>query len=348
MPIDGDLESFDRQRNPRKERRSLNWNFLYGKRILKLVFFCLLFLSIGLIGFYSFADFKPINKKYLQSNHEKFNREMGGTDRVAVCLVGNPRTFQINPIHQSIYEYVNSISNHSDFFFQFGETVETSCENIPKDYPNTSLEKAIGYFNVTKLSYKEPSCKEPYISSSRCCERKNNPGHWISYQRKVSCYNNVQKHEAKNGFKYDWYIFLRPDLYFLEKSLQHVSLLNKNRMYLGSKEHDQPMGDSLYIVPNGLIETFVTTIATHNDDHCSRGNEPHWSPEFELQPLIHRQQRLPHQMLPILFTIARCDGTADCFRLDNEVLYDAHFLGDDGFLSPKYYCESQVKKMFES
>ncbi|KAI8895078.1 hypothetical protein BC833DRAFT_180357 [Globomyces pollinis-pini] len=269
-----------------------------------------------------------------------------GLGRVAVMVVGGTRTFSSKSVHKSLATYIQSLTNQPEYFFQLTKSDEEDCKTMYIKYPEFSDEVALTYFNDTTkhISWENPSCDEPNIKKSSCCGRKSNPWHWISYMRKISAYNHVRDYEIQQGFEYDWYIFIRPDLYFFEKSIFTLSSLNKNRIYISSKEKDQPLGDYIYLVPKQYIKIFISSITHHNDRACSEGKEPIWSPEFLLDPYIHRHQQLPHQMLPILFAIARCNGKADCSRLDNEVLYNLDLLKDGKFVSPKDYCE----QVFES
>ncbi|KAI8899965.1 hypothetical protein BC833DRAFT_583861 [Globomyces pollinis-pini] len=162
--------------------------------------------------------------------------------------------------------------------------------------------------------------------------------------RKVSCYNAVKAYELEHGFEYDWYVFLRPDLYFFEPSQFHLSSLNPNRLYTSSKEGStldvfQPLGDYIYLVSNKLIQDFVSALVHHNDGSCLEGNEPIFPPEVQIEYRFF-DLPIPHQMLPFFFVIKRCDDVADCDRLDNEVLHKTLLTAPNNTLvTPMEFCE---------
>ncbi|KAI8895838.1 hypothetical protein BC833DRAFT_599837 [Globomyces pollinis-pini] len=264
--------------------------------------------------------------------------------RVAVLVIGGPRSFSAPSIHKSILAYIKSLAIDPDFFFQLADLQDSTCDQMLIKYPHFSLHNALSYFTYSTkvISWDNPSCDEPNIKDSSCCGRENNPHYWTSYMRKVSAYNNVHQYELRNGFEYDWYIFIRPDLFFFEDSIVNLSTLNKNRIYISSKEMGEPLGDFIYMVPNNLIKHFVSSVVHHNDQACTEGREPDWPPEYQFDPFIYKHHNLPHQILPILFTIARCNGKADCFRLNNEVLHKLHLLHDGKLVTPEYYCNLLV------
>ncbi|KAI8892637.1 hypothetical protein BC833DRAFT_625636 [Globomyces pollinis-pini] len=266
-----------------------------------------------------------------------------GNETAAVMVIGGTRSFASKSVHRSLARYIQSLTNHPDYYFQLSKSEEYSCKTMNLKYPYFSDEKALEYFKgkTRQISWENPSCTEPNIKESSCCQRENNPAHWTSYMRKVSAYNHVRNYEIQHGFEYEWYIFIRPDLYFFEESIATLSSLNTNRIYISSKEKGEPLGDYIYLVPRNFINSFVSLVTHHNDYSCTKGMEPAWPPEYNLDPLIH-QQHLPHQLLPILFAILRCDGSADCSRLDNEVLNNLDLLSDGKFMSPKDYCKTVV------
>ncbi|KAJ2994118.1 hypothetical protein HDV02_001855 [Globomyces sp. JEL0801] len=277
---------------------------------------------------------------------EIISRFNGGNERVAVMVVGATRSFAAKSIHQSLRRYVESLTKKPDYFFQVMNSNEDQCVDMYKKYPNISDEKALLHFNASTkhISWEEPSCNEDNIKESSCCKRDDNPGHWFSYMRKVSAYNHVKKYEKEHGFEYDWYIFIRPDLYFLEESIVTLSSLPQNRIYVASKEGNQPLGDYIYMVPKKYIQSFVTALVKHNDVSCNKNKAPEWPPEFKLDPYMHNTLKVPHQLLPILFTIARCNGYAHCDRLKNEVLYNFNVEDGDQFLDAYNACMKLKEK----
>ncbi|KAI8891904.1 hypothetical protein BC833DRAFT_420637 [Globomyces pollinis-pini] len=268
-------------------------------------------------------------------------------------MVGTTRTFASKTMYESIHKFTESLSSGTpDYFFQIANE---TCKSHPEIFQPQNLQKAFDQFNNTKhLSWAEPSCDEAYIDKSACCKRTDNPGHWISYMRKVSCYNSVKAYEREHGFEYDWYVFLRPDLYFFEPSQFHVSLLNPNRLYISSKEastkdSNQPLGDHIYLVSNNLIQHFITSLAHHNDHSCLEGKPPLYPPEVQFEKQI-LSVPIAHQMLPFFYVIKRCDDWSDCFRLDNEVLHKTLLMAPNNTLvTPKEFCESVIldKQFFQ-
>ncbi|KAJ2992130.1 hypothetical protein HDV02_003268 [Globomyces sp. JEL0801] len=303
---------------------------------------------LGLFLLVTSSFFLSTEKTTLYNLDSDNGHRFNGNERVAVMVVGTTRTFSAKSVHQSIRRYIQSLTKKPDYFFQISKSNEGICSDMHKKYPHFSDDKALLHFNSSTkhVSWEEPSCDEPFIKESSCCKRNDNPGHWFSYMRKVSAYNHVKEYEKKHGFEYDWYIFIRPDLYFFEHSIVTLSSLNTNRIYISSKEGGQPLGDYIYFVPKRYIESFATSLAKHNDYMCDQNQPPAWPPEFQLDPYVHNTLKIPHQMLPIFFTITRCNENADCDRLQNEMFYHFHLQSGEQLLDAYHVCMNAKEKGF--
>eukprot|EP01127_Copromyxa_protea_P012636 TRINITY_DN3313_c0_g1_i2.p1 TRINITY_DN3313_c0_g1~~TRINITY_DN3313_c0_g1_i2.p1 ORF type:complete len:334 (-),score=27.00 TRINITY_DN3313_c0_g1_i2:145-1146(-) len=280
--------------------------------------------------------------------------------RVAVCVVGGTRGFPLTKIHESqLDNLLPRLGNREnvDVFFQLKNSdKEANCRELARKFPKLTADAALKKFDPVMVSWSDPTCKETWLNTSTCCPhylksnyakyhaapREEPWAGWESYARKVSCLDMVEKHAAENNITYDWYVVYRPDAYFFEPLLFSLHTLLPNRVYLTSKEANQPPGDYIYFIPRPLLNSFVQAIAHHNDISCTKSHRPQWPPEYMMWDYLQSEagDSIPLQILQILFAYAGCSGQLICTRLGGEIWAQTQMVVKGKAVSPEEYCQA--------
>ena len=196
------------------------------------------------------------------------------------------------------------------------------------------------------------SCDHPYAASHPCCDPKaprnrqnmlDPPeGVWglRQYLRKAQCSERLREIEKSTGVDFDVVVWIRPDLYLFEPlpPAAHVVRSRFRRVLITSKERGQPPGDYMFIAPKPLTWAWHHALyQSLSNGGCE--NNRMGLPELRLIKYAE-QHRIPTQVYPFLFAIARSETAADCDRLNNEVLSTVSLIDNvtQRYLRPEDVC----------
>jgi hypothetical protein len=197
------------------------------------------------------------------------------------------------------------------------------------------------------------NCSHPFVAKHECCknatagaERMADPplGVWglRQYLRKAQCSDRLRRIEQETGVPFDVIAWVRPDLYLFERfpPATEIVRMQHPRVLLGSKEGGSPIGDYIFIAPRPLKWAWhYALLDALGTDGCSKARGGS-APENRLDAFV-RDARIPLQIYPFLYAIARSNRSADCFRLKNEVLYKTAVADSESheLLSPHDLCK---------
>ncbi|KAJ2992685.1 hypothetical protein HDV02_002911, partial [Globomyces sp. JEL0801] len=237
--------------------------------------------------------------------------------KTAFCIVGDSNSFILPTVHKSIVDFGSSLSDEIvDYFIDIHDTGDYHCERWSNLNGNFTIKTAIDMFSPKHISLEKiKQWKDSGFITERINQRL--------YKSRISCFDGVKSLEKINGWSYDWYAFVKPDLHFFENSQFIVSHLHTSRSYVSSFE-DQLLDSDIFIVPSVQVDNFIEANrksyeynGTYNLDHQNHGIN------------------LAYQSLPMMYAKARCSGVLECSRFRNEIFYNMNYVG---WLSPLDYC----------
>jgi hypothetical protein len=176
-------------------------------------------------------------------------------------------------------------------------------------------------------------CSHPFAARHGCCKLPGKLGNvrmgdppdgaigLKQYIRKAQCSDRLKQIENETGEAFDVVMWIRPDVYLFDSlpSAGEILRSRHHRVLVSSKEESQPPGDYLFIAPRSLIWRWHQALF---DAHAGEGcpERRWWGPEIRLEHYV-AHYKIPLQLYPFLFTLARSNVSADCDRLKNEVLF---------------------------
>eukprot|EP00743_Colponemidia_sp_Colp-15_P012931 GILK01014865.1.p1 GENE.GILK01014865.1~~GILK01014865.1.p1 ORF type:complete len:415 (-),score=41.54 GILK01014865.1:439-1683(-) len=290
--------------------------------------------------------------------------------KIAVCVTGGLRSHLYRRVYQPFKEYfLDGLAPASRRQVFYDVEFDHHCDSngVNREHSAACKEaqimNAAAVFNTYIAPLMEPttvrnatiSCKDPFLKGYACCTKKfrrqfphdvkNQASNqaWngmYSYLRKIRCYKTAMKHEDPND-PFDYIVVVRPDLVFFEPVISVAELEKRpHRVYVSSKESDQPFGDYIYIIPRRFASNFFSSISNMFAAQCKKNHEILWSPEFHFEEIL---AKFPLQVLPLAFAIVRVYGGADCERLDNEVLRkNMLYRYEQTNLSARDFCQTLV------
>ena len=172
------------------------------------------------------------------------------------------------------------------------------------------------------------NCSHPFASRHQCCKeypQGMDPGAhqhvWglRQYLRKAQCSARLLQIEKDTGVPFDVVMWIRPDLYLFDQlpSAEQVLRSRYPRVLLSSKEKGQPAGDYIFVAPGPLFAHWHQAIFGALELKCRERKLV--IPEHRLDA-YRKAKKIPTQIYPFVFAIARSNELADCMRLRNEVL----------------------------
>ena len=172
------------------------------------------------------------------------------------------------------------------------------------------------------------NCSHPFASRHQCCKEypqgMDAGAHqhvWglRQYLRKAQCSARLLQIEKDTGVPFDVVMWIRPDLYLFDQlpSAEQVLRSRYPRVLLSSKEKGQSVGDYIFVAPGPLFARWHQAIFGAHELKCRERKDQ--IPEERLDT-YRKAKKIPTQIYPFVFAIARSNELADCMRLRNEVL----------------------------
>ncbi|KAI3645955.1 hypothetical protein MP228_008883 [Amoeboaphelidium protococcarum] len=272
--------------------------------------------------------------------------------KTALCITGAVRSFLVPEVHQSIQKYVIDAlhADGNDVDVYFDAMIDQTCDASMSAEQLDKFRHCKRFLEIAKsMSAKviqtknEIECSSNYLKDHRCCQNdihadQQSFAGFFQYQRKRHCLELALKNK-----EYDFYVMIRPDLVWYEPipSTQYLNRLTP-RMFLSSKEYQEAIGDFVYLFPRSILPIMLDKFNNYALKRCENQKSIMWPPEYEMQPQL---EPLPHQVLPLLFSIVRMDGSSDCFRLNNEVLRNSNiFFYNDKQMTAEGLCRAYVEE----
>lgn len=166
----------------------------------------------------------------------KFNllTQQKKSPRIALCLSSLLRSFEISSI-SLIVRVIKSLPCKPDLIGHFPE----KCKSINHNKIINNIKPFCNQVNI--IFEKDPVLPdEELVMDINMADQPNgirgNLLQWVSMQ---NCAKMLDDQENSLGYKYDWVIWCRPDIYFFN-SLDNLLMLNKESLYLPC--HDNHLG----------------------------------------------------------------------------------------------------------
>ncbi|KAI3639424.1 hypothetical protein MIR68_002552 [Amoeboaphelidium protococcarum] len=272
--------------------------------------------------------------------------------KTALCITGAVRSFLVPEVHQSIQKYVIDAlhADGNDVDVYFDAMIDQTCDASMSAEQLDKFRHCKRFLEIAKSmsarviqTKNEIECSSNYLKDHRCCQNdihadQQSFAGFFQYQRKRHCLELALQNK-----EYDFYVMIRPDLVWYEPipSTQYLNRLTP-RMFLSSKEYQEAIGDFVYLFPRSILPIMLDKFNNYALKRCENQKSIMWPPEYEMQPQL---EPLPHQVLPLLFSIVRMDGSSDCFRLNNEVLRNSNiFFYNDKQMTAEGLCRAYVEE----
>ena len=247
------------------------------------------------------------NTPYPETTFESLNlpSNTSNTPKIAFCTSSLLRELDVSSVSW-IHRILKTLPCKPDFIGHFPKQSKTR-KNLK------ILEGLKEHFDKFVCTFEEdPIIDDSYLemNENMSAQRNGHKGNlyqWISMKK---CAVLAESTQAENGVKYDWVIWSRPDIFFLN-SLENILSLDNNYLYFPS--HDNHllglydrfcMGSPDHMFKRMLIfDYFIKTWYKkfHNDESkltWSPYREKYlWNPEVVLRDYIRDELKIPEKKL---------------------------------------------------
>lgn len=183
------------------------------------------------------------------------NPPVATTDAVAVCIVGQLRTFGMPAVHLSLLRVVQSWGAHAYFFVSTGFNARSMEQ---KKKPASACAH-----NATAVELFQPLIFRLWRAPVRC---KNAGSAFKQAESTHQCFLAAQRYAFHHGFEYGYYVRLRPDLLFLSVPPRPVAPPSDNR----TRVHRSHRDFAFYMTRAGLRAFREQMPSTLSQKGCSR------------------------------------------------------------------------------
>lgn len=254
-----------------KNQSSFNSKKLFLPFILALLFIGCAFMSINLLFFGTIADdSKSESAKHALADSQYLNLPVQ-SDSVALCFSGSGRGLADKEVYESIQSKFIENFSPAAFGKSVGKFFVLNLDG-PSSYTIAEVTDALIFLAPTKLQLIHDFHEFP---PSNCTVAPRTfplmppvpgPGttFWSQFQKVKMCYDMMVEQELSQGWRYDWFSRMRPDMLWLSPGPVNFTTASRSSVTLFKYPPGYgSLSDHWALMPHTIAPIYTSAVSTY-------------------------------------------------------------------------------------